>query len=72
MGGPALQAAVARLNSPVLDLLACLLAYNPDERMTAAQALAHPWFQQVMNVLATARSLLSRWCLISMHASDGP
>ncbi len=53
MGGPALQAAVARLNSPALDLLAGLLAYNPDDRMTAVQALAHPWFQQVP-VLATA------------------
>ena len=46
MGGAALQAAMARLNSPVLDLLTAMLAFDPDERLTAAQALAHPWFQQ--------------------------
>lgn len=26
------------------DLLRCMLAYNPLERCTAAQALQHPWF----------------------------
>merc|ERR1719456_635839 len=30
-----------------LDLLAGLLRYNPNERLTAAQALAHPWFDDV-------------------------
>ena len=29
-----------------LDLLSRLLAYDPSKRITAKQALAHPWFSQ--------------------------
>jgi renal tumor antigen len=27
------------------DLITRLLAYNPDERLSARQALRHPWFR---------------------------
>lgn len=46
MRGSALAEAVAQLNSPVLDLLGRMLAYNPNERISAAAALEHPYFKQ--------------------------
>jgi serine/threonine protein kinase len=35
------------LDDDGLDLIRGLLRYNPTERLTAAQALAHPWFDEV-------------------------
>ena len=51
MRGSALAEAVAQLNSPVLDLLARMLAYNPAERIGAAEALEHPYFKQARALL---------------------
>lgn len=42
-----MQAAVPTLDSSGIDLLLGLLRYNPTERLTAAQALQHPWFDEV-------------------------
>lgn len=36
---------MARLGSEACDLLHGLLAYDPARRITAAQALRHPWFR---------------------------
>lgn len=34
-------------SSEVQDLIVKLLAYNPDNRITASQALRHPWFKDL-------------------------
>ena len=39
--------AVPQLDAAGLDLLARLLRYDPRQRITARQALAHPWFDDV-------------------------
>jgi cell division cycle 2-like len=49
---PSLQAPQFRSKFPYLttnglDLLMCLLTYDPDRRMTAAEALEHPYFTYV-------------------------
>ena len=31
----------------VKDLIVKLLVYNPDNRITASQALKHPWFREI-------------------------
>jgi renal tumor antigen len=31
----------------VKDLIVKLLVYNPDNRITASQALKHPWFKEI-------------------------
>ena len=31
----------------VQDLIVKLLVYNPDKRITASQALKHPWFREI-------------------------
>lgn len=31
----------------VKDLIIKLLVYNPDNRITASQALKHPWFREI-------------------------
>ncbi|XP_024536164.1 cyclin-dependent kinase 11 isoform X2 [Selaginella moellendorffii] len=43
---PAAQAGRPMLSEKGLDLLAQLLAYDPDKRISANAALAHPWFQE--------------------------
>uniref|UniRef100_A0A453IXE9 [RNA-polymerase]-subunit kinase n=2 Tax=Aegilops tauschii TaxID=37682 RepID=A0A453IXE9_AEGTS len=34
------------LSEPGREVLTCLLAFNPDERITAAEALEHRWFSK--------------------------
>lgn len=36
-------------NRQFLDLLRKIFVYNPDKRITAKQALAHPWFRETLN-----------------------
>jgi serine/threonine protein kinase len=36
-----------QLNADGLDLLSKLMIYKPDERLTARQALSHPFFRNV-------------------------
>lgn len=38
------------ISSQAKDLVACLLRYNPDERITALDALNHPWIQANANI----------------------
>ncbi|GKT35100.1 mitogen-activated protein kinase, partial [Aduncisulcus paluster] len=45
--------------SDCLDLLTKLLTYNPDMRISAKQALAHPYFSDVRAVLHTPRGIVS-------------
>jgi cyclin-dependent kinase 2 len=42
-----LSAAVSGLCPAGLDLLARLLAFNPDERLTAEQAMRHAYFDDL-------------------------
>lgn len=53
-GVPSLRAALGLggggasfLSDSGIDLLQCLLQLNPERRITAAQALAHPWFDEL-------------------------
>ena len=36
-----------QLSPEVVDLILKLLIYNPDNRITASQALKHPWFKEL-------------------------
>lgn len=35
------------VSAPCIELLDKLLAYNPEERFTAKQALKHPYFKEL-------------------------
>ena len=38
---------IPHANNDVQDLIVKLLVYNPDNRITASQALKHPWFKEL-------------------------
>ena len=38
---------VPQASPEVIDLIEKLLIYNADNRMTASQALKHPWFREI-------------------------
>jgi renal tumor antigen len=38
---------VPHASEEVKDLISKLLIYNPDNRMTASQAVKHPWFREL-------------------------
>ncbi len=45
-----------------LDLLSRLLAYDPRQRLTASQALDHPWFREVRGPGQAAAAAASPAC----------
>ena len=49
--------------SSALDLLAALLTYDPRTRITAAQALQHPYFQEVCVCVRACARVLQIDCL---------
>ena len=38
---------IPHASTDVQDLIVKLLVYNPDNRITASQALKHPWFKEL-------------------------
>ena len=57
-----------------LDLMARMLQFNPGNRMTVEQALAHPYMAQVcphLHLLSSMRGHRSRrrWCCLTSRAS---
>jgi renal tumor antigen len=38
---------IPHASEEVKDLILKLLIYNPDNRITASQALKHPWFREI-------------------------
>lgn len=53
--GPS-TSAIARQNPRLLSLLAGLLCYDPDERLTPLQALAHPFFGEALPFAAVPQT----------------
>ncbi len=45
--GSGIQKMAPHLSPEVQDLIIKLLVYNPDNRITASQALKHPWFKDL-------------------------
>ena len=52
------------LDAEGVDLLKCLLKYDPKERITAAEAMRHPW-------LADAALEVPERAAAGMHAAEG-
>lgn len=46
--GSSLNSAIPTLDSEGVDLLASMLRYNPTERISAKEALRHPWFAELV------------------------
>jgi len=44
--GTGLEELMPNMNKECIDLILKLLVYNPDGRITASQALKHPWFRE--------------------------
>jgi serine/threonine protein kinase len=38
---------IPHASEEVKDLISKMLIYNPDNRMTANQAIKHPWFKEI-------------------------
>lgn len=45
--GSGIQKLIPHASADVQDLIAKLLIYNPDNRITASQAIKHPWFKEI-------------------------
>ena len=45
--GTGIPKLVPHLSAEVIDLIQKLLTYNPDNRITASQALKHSWFKEL-------------------------
>jgi len=45
--GSGLIKLIPKASPEVQDLVEKLLIYNPDNRITASQALKHPWFKEL-------------------------
>ena len=48
--GTGLGTLAPHLDAQLLDLLTHMLAYDPDERFTSSQSLAHPYFDELRKV----------------------
>lgn len=49
-----------RFNTQLLDLLKKLLTFDPKDRITAKEALDHPWFSEALQDDGTAVAMLPR------------
>ena len=45
--GTGIAKLIPHASTEVQDLIVKLLMYNPDNRITASQALKHPWFREI-------------------------
>jgi renal tumor antigen len=45
--GTGINKLIQHASPDVQDLIQKLLVYNPDNRITASQALKHPWFKEL-------------------------
>ena len=45
--GTGIMKLIPHATEEVKDLIVKLLTYNPDNRITASQALKHPWFREL-------------------------
>ena len=45
--GTGISKLITHASPDVQDLIVKLLVYNPDNRITASQALKHPWFREI-------------------------
>jgi len=45
--GTGLSKLIPHASAEVLDLITKMLIYNPDNRITASQAVKHPWFAEI-------------------------
>jgi renal tumor antigen len=45
--GSGINKLLTNASEEVKDLINKMLAYNPDNRITASQALKHPWFREI-------------------------
>ena len=45
--GTGIAKLIPHVSPDVSDLIQKLLVYNPDNRITASQALKHPWFKEL-------------------------
>jgi len=45
--GTGIEKMIPHIATDCIDLIAKLLAYNPDERLSARQGLRHPWFRDL-------------------------
>ncbi len=54
----------ANVSEEAKDLISCMLRFNPAERLSAAQCLVHPWFQDHLGKKVDA--MLSTRCLENM------
>jgi renal tumor antigen len=45
--GTGITKLIPHASPDVQDLIVKLLVYNPDNRITASQALKHPWFKEI-------------------------
>jgi renal tumor antigen len=45
--GTGLRSLIPRVTKECINLLQKLLAYSPDDRLTAKQALKHPYFRDL-------------------------
>jgi len=45
--GTSIVKLIPHASEEVKDLICKMLIYNPDNRITASQALKHPWFREI-------------------------
>jgi len=45
--GSGINKLLPNASDDVKDLINKMLIYNPDKRITASQALKHPWFREI-------------------------
>jgi renal tumor antigen len=45
--GTGIPKLIPHVSPEVTDLIIKLLVYNPDNRITASQAIKHPWFKEL-------------------------
>lgn len=45
--GTGIEKMIPHINSECVDLIIKLLAYNPEDRLSARQGLRHPWFREL-------------------------
>lgn len=48
--GTGIQKQMTHTSPEAYDLVSKLLIYNPDNRITASQALKHPWFKELRDL----------------------